>query len=246
MDRDTFLRRIREQAAIGRNFPVPFNPDATERESYVGGGADLVATFLVEWQGAGGRSYRSPTRAAAQSQISDLLKSMAPTRVLCWRHRLLERLEVARLIQEAGAEVLWWDDLEQRTDSERWELAFSAQFGITSVDWGIAETGSMVMCARPGGQGRAPSLLPPRASEFAGTCPDSARSLRLVRSSGGESRYAPIKCDVDHRSQQDGGHPTAIDDGGAWSGRGPCVGLRGTLMVSPQANAHPLAGPQLI
>ena len=41
-----------------------------------------------------------------------------------------------------------------------WPIAFAADLGITSVDWAVAETGTLALCSHPG-QGRVVSLLPP-------------------------------------------------------------------------------------
>jgi L-lactate dehydrogenase complex protein LldG len=51
--------------------------------------------------------------------------------------------------------------LEQEHPTPRKSRTFSAGLGITSVDWAVAETGSLAVCARPGGRGRSVSLLPP-------------------------------------------------------------------------------------
>ncbi|MFO1020739.1 MAG: lactate utilization protein C [Planctomycetales bacterium] len=161
MDRDLFLERVRKQAIAGRAFPVPVNPEATSEQSYVGGGADPVGTFLAEWQGAGGQGARCRSLAEVNSYIRSLIERMGAKSVLCWKHPLLEKLKIDSTIREYGAEPLLWDKLEGESEEERWLQTFAADLGITSVDWGIAETGSLVVCSRAGGRGRAVSLLPP-------------------------------------------------------------------------------------
>lgn len=161
MDRDAFLERVRKQAIAGRAFPVPVNPEATSELSYVGGGADPAGTFLTEWQGAGGQGSRCSDLEGVHAYLRALIERIGAQRILCWRHPLLEKLEVAKVVHDCGGELLWWDDLEKQPEAERWGKTFGADLGITSVDWGIAETGSLVVCSRAGGRGRAVSLLPP-------------------------------------------------------------------------------------
>lgn len=161
MDRDAFLERVRAQAIAGRAFPVAVNPDATSEHSYVGGGEDPAGMFLTEWQGAGGQGSRCSRLEDVQAYLRAVIERISAKRVLCWRHPLLEKLEVGKVVEACGGELLWWDDLETRPEAERWEETFRADLGITSVDWGIAETGSLVVCSRAGGRGRAVSLLPP-------------------------------------------------------------------------------------
>lgn len=159
-DRDAFLARVREAAARGRAHRVAINPAATHTASYVGGGADPVATFLSEWIAVGGKGQRVRGDGAARQFICDFVAASRPAGVLCWRHPLLERLEIARLLGERGINAHVWDQLESGTADERWVASFGADLGISSVDWAVAETGTLALCSRPG-RGRVVSLLPP-------------------------------------------------------------------------------------
>jgi len=162
-DRDAFLARVREAAARGRAHRVAINPAATRAESYVGGGSDKVATFLSEWIAVGGKGERVRGDDAARRFVSDLVAAPGNAgiaRVVCWKHPLLERLEIERLLGERGIAVKVWDRLEKGNENDRWQESLSADLGITSVDWAVAETGTLALCSRPG-QGRVVSLLPP-------------------------------------------------------------------------------------
>lgn len=159
-DRDTFLARIREAAARGRAHRVAVNPDATHTASYVGGGDDKVATFLSEWIAAGGKGERVRGTEAARQFVASFLAACSPKSVLRWRHPLLERLEIDLLFAQRQIAVTGWDEAEAMNAEERWPAAFAAELGITSVDWAVAETGTLALCSRPG-QGRVVSLLPP-------------------------------------------------------------------------------------
>jgi len=159
-DREAFLERIREAAARGRAHRVAINPQATHTASYVGGGDDKVATFLKEWIAVGGRGDRVRGADAARASLVSLLASCTPSSVLRWKHPLLERLEIDRLLRGHNIALHVWDELERQPADQRWPAAFAADLGITSVDWAVAETGTLALCSWPG-QGRVVSLLPP-------------------------------------------------------------------------------------
>ena len=160
-DRQTFFNQIRDAAARGRAYRVAVNPQATHTQSYVGGGDDPVATLLAEWQAVGGRGDRVTGDAAAREYVARFVAEHGCARVLRWKHPLLERLGVDAACQAASAEVVDWSVLAAGPTAERWEQAFAAELGITSVDWAVAETGSLALCSSAE-QGRVVSLLPPR------------------------------------------------------------------------------------
>jgi len=160
-DRSTFLERIREATARGRAHRAEVNPHATHTAAYVGGGPDPVESLLTEWRAVGGQGDRVQGRDAARGYLADFIRRHAVQSVLRWKHPLLERLAIDEILAETGATVTGWEQLEAEAAEVRWPRAFSPQLGITSVDWAIAETGSLALCSRPG-QGRVVSLLPPR------------------------------------------------------------------------------------
>jgi L-lactate utilization protein LutC len=159
-EREAFLARVREAAARGRAHRVAVNPQATHLASYVGGGDDKVATFLKEWTAVGGQGQRVQGADAARESVARQLTSCRPANVLRWKHPLLERLEIDRVLGECNIAVHPWDQLERQSAAERWPNAFAADLGITSVDWAVAETGTLALCSHAG-QGRVVSLLPP-------------------------------------------------------------------------------------
>jgi L-lactate dehydrogenase complex protein LldG len=158
-DRTAFLTTIREAAACGRAHRVALNPEATHTAAYVGGGTDLVGSFLTEWIAVGGQGERVSGAAGLREYLNRLLDSSRPRRVIRWSHELLERLNVDTLLAERQIQVTPWSELEQQTAGDRWPTAFAADLGITSVNWAVAETGTLALFAVPG-QGRVVSLLP--------------------------------------------------------------------------------------
>lgn len=160
-DRSTFLERIREATARGRAHRSAVNPAATHTAAYVGGGPDPVESLLSEWRAVGGQGDRVPDQSAARKWIADFVRQHSVGSVLRWKHPLLERLGLDDLLAEISVTVSPWERLQMEPPETRWPEAFAAQLGITSVDWAVAETGSLALCSRPG-QGRVVSLLPPR------------------------------------------------------------------------------------
>lgn len=159
-ERQAFLQKIREQAAKGRAHRVRLDPAATADASYVGGGADPVATLLAEWSSAGGRGVRLLDAGSFRDWLRQFIRDREVRRVLRWEHPLLDRLGIDDVLQGEGVEIGAWDELSKGAESQRWPVAFAADLGITSVDLAVAETGSLMLSSN-GRQGRVCSLLPP-------------------------------------------------------------------------------------
>ncbi|MSR57268.1 MAG: hypothetical protein EXS05_06320 [Planctomycetaceae bacterium] len=159
-DRTAFLETVREAAAKGRGYRAAVNPLATHTAAWVGGGADPVATLMAEWIAVGGQAARVRGDQAAREWVRALVVKHQTQSAICWRHPLLERLELEAVLRDNNVAVATWGELAQQPEQQRWPTAFAAQLGITSVDWAVAETGTLALCARPD-QGRVVSLLPP-------------------------------------------------------------------------------------
>ncbi len=158
-DRNAFLTRVREAAARGRAHRVAVNPEATHVAAYVGGGEDKVASFLAEWIAIGGKGERVSGVAGLHRYLTNFLDSCRPASVIRWSHPLLSRLEIDALLAERQIKVVGWEELAKQMPDERWPAAFAADLGITSVDWAVAETGTLALSSLAG-QGRVVSLLP--------------------------------------------------------------------------------------
>lgn len=159
-DRTAFLEKIREAAARGRGHRAAVNPDATHTAAWVGCGPDPAGSLIAEWIAVGGQGTRVTGSLAARDWLREFIVAHQTQRVVRWNHALLERLEIDGVLRDQNVAIAAWDDLAGQPPSERWPAAFAAQLGITSVDWAVAETGSLALCARTG-QGRVASLLPP-------------------------------------------------------------------------------------
>jgi L-lactate dehydrogenase complex protein LldG len=151
--RQQMLQRIRE-AAIASNraggSPAPL-PERGQ-VGYQGGGADPLARFQAAFTAAGGTLHVVADAAAAVEAIQELVRARSIRRVLLGRSEVLDTLPIGEPLRASGVEIV--DALDR---SKEW---FTAELGISGVDYLIAETGSVVLASRPE-QPRSLSLLPP-------------------------------------------------------------------------------------
>lgn len=159
MSRETFLQRVREAARRGQAFRVDRHP-VPAGAGYVGAGSDLPARMAAEVAAVGGESYLVDDRAEARDTLASILRKFAPRQALVWRHSLLDRLEVVPLLAAHNIAAVDHADLSRVDRAAQRATALAADIGITSADWAIAETGTLVLRAQPG-QERLASLLPP-------------------------------------------------------------------------------------
>lgn len=159
MNRESFLERVRAAAQQGIAYRVS-TQSLPDDVGYVGAAGDCCAAFAAEAQAAGGEVYLVDDLAAAGQEVMRLCREAGAQRALCWQHPLLDRLELDTLLLAAGVQRIDADSLALLSTSQRRELLLSAQVGITSCEWAVAETGSLFLWARPGRE-RTASLLPP-------------------------------------------------------------------------------------
>ena len=153
--REQLLQRIREAATEGnRAGGSPALPERGE-VGYQGAGVDPVARFRQEFAAAGGQTHLVADRAAAVAVVIELVRQRSARRVLVGGGKVLDALQLAEPLREAGVEVLQTSDAQLGR-----EAVFQADVGVSGVDYLIAETGSLVLPSRPD-QPRSLSLLPP-------------------------------------------------------------------------------------
>jgi len=158
-DRNAFLARVCEAANQGRQYRVHVQP-FDDQIGYLGAGDDLVERFAAEVNAVGGQAFVVPDLESARQQLKDLLSQAGASSALCWEHDLLDRLELRRLLSAGGIAVRDATALSELHADERRKTLLACDVGITSCDRAIAETGTLMMCSRPG-QERVGSLLPP-------------------------------------------------------------------------------------
>ena len=159
MNREAFLQRVGQAVRRGNVFQVPTREVAAD-VGYVGAGNDRVARMAHEVAGVGGIPHRCENEAAARVELAALLRERGLRSALCWEHPVLDELGLASLLAAAGVEHLTFTKLAALPADERREKMLAADVGISSVDYAIAETGTLAVGARPG-QERSASLLPP-------------------------------------------------------------------------------------
>jgi len=158
-NREAFLARVRHAAELGRAYRVPLVP-VPEGVGYIGATGDLVEQFALEVNAVGGQAYVVPDLKAAGEQLHLLLAEAGARSAVVWKHDLLDRLHLSELLAAPGVTALDNDALAALPEDERRRKLLDCEIGITSCDFAIAETGTLMMCSRPG-QERVASLLPP-------------------------------------------------------------------------------------
>lgn len=176
MSRETFLNRVRRAAELGRAHRVHLHSVPAD-VGYVGVEGDLCERFAAEVEAVGGMPHVVADLSAARDVLARLLDEVISGRAmnavaelageesgwptaLCWQHELLTRLGLAELLQARGIGRLDFVSLAPMSPEKRRAAMLDCQVGITSCDWAIAETGSLLLCSRTGRE-RAASLLPP-------------------------------------------------------------------------------------
>jgi L-lactate utilization protein LutC len=155
--REAFLKRVREAAAAGNRPGEAAAPPERGWVGYQGAGPDPVARFGEELAAAGGQLHVAPDGEAVVREVQAIARVHAARRILLGRGALLDRLVLGDRLQALGLEVTCVDALSEQASREPF---FAAYLGVSGVDYLIAETGSIVLLARPE-EPRSLSLLPP-------------------------------------------------------------------------------------
>ena len=158
-DRAEFLESIRHRTRAGKYKPT-HAPDIawTGEEDGPRESApieDPASRFVEELEALGGHGRRVETLQEARDYVLSLARERDAKLLLRWDVEELERLGVDGPLQEAGVEVEIWRDLDDFR-----EVAARADIGLSTAEWAIAETGSLVLTGGPG-RGRTVTLLPP-------------------------------------------------------------------------------------
>ncbi len=157
-DRAEFLETIRHRTRSGRYKPthapdIPWTPKGAsqERERI----EDPPTRFLEELEALGGHGRRVSSPEEAREYVVSLAREKGAELLVRWDSEELDRLGVDGPLKEAGVEVVVWHDL-----GDFREATARADVGLSTAEWAIAETGSLVLTSGPG-RGRAVTLLPP-------------------------------------------------------------------------------------
>jgi L-lactate utilization protein LutC len=152
--RESFLSRVREAVRQGnRAGKAPVLPERGN-VGYQGGGNDPVRCFEAECTAAGARVHLMADREAGASCIMALVQAVQARSVVLGQNLILEALDLRRRLASEGIAIVTADG------SCLGERHYAADIAITGVDYLIAETGSLVVLARPDNP-RSFTLLPP-------------------------------------------------------------------------------------
>jgi L-lactate utilization protein LutC len=153
--RDEFLQAVRRAVAEGNR---PGSGALPERGpiGYQGGGRDPVTRFVEALTRAGGKVYVVRDENGILGKLSELVRGTGARRILLGRSPLLDRLPLQEHLTALGLEVTRVDTLSPTTSRDS---CFAAEVGISGVHALVAETGSLVIEARPD-EPRSLSLLP--------------------------------------------------------------------------------------
>jgi len=159
MRREDFLANVRQAALAGRAYRVTTAP-VPPGTGYVGAAGDLCTEFAREVYEVGGEPILVANDAAALEAYERLVDQYQMRSVVSWHHPLLERIGARAFLARRGIE--WWDysALASLPVDERRAKLLAAGGCLSSVDFAIAETGTLLVCAKPG-QERLASLIAP-------------------------------------------------------------------------------------
>lgn len=160
MNRDEFLERVRRASRAGRAYEVHARESFPPRAGYTDIADDLCDRLAHEVIAVGGHAHLVESLAAAQEVLSQLLTQYAAQSAFVWQHDVLRDAGLDELLAAHRVSVLTHDAISQWTDDRQRQAMLAADIGITSVDYAIAETGTLVLMSAPGRE-RLASLLPP-------------------------------------------------------------------------------------
>ena len=156
--RAEFLESIRHRTQAGRYKPTNAPDVAWTRREESGEDRlieDPPARFIEELEALGGHGKRVENLEEAREYVLDLAREREAKLLLRWDVDDLEDLGVDAALGETGVEVAVWRDL-----ADFREIAGKADIGLSTAEWAIAETGTLVLEGGPG-KGRTVTLLPP-------------------------------------------------------------------------------------
>ncbi|MBM4073662.1 MAG: hypothetical protein FJ271_32785 [Planctomycetes bacterium] len=157
ISRSDFLARIRDAVAAGNRAGVGTDIPRRGTIGYQGAGTDPVACFIRELETAGGKPHVADGLEALCACLTGILQGMPGTSILFESPAFLDGDVLAAHLRSLGKQITCIDELPA---TESRDSFFAADFGVSGVEWLIAETGSIVMATRPG-RPRSTSLLPP-------------------------------------------------------------------------------------
>jgi L-lactate dehydrogenase complex protein LldG len=185
MSREAFLARVKQAAEQGRAYRIEHQTLPADI-GYVGAAGDVCEQLASEINLVGGVATIVDSLDQAREVLNGYLLETAAKSALCWQHPLLDRLGLNAYLQERDIARIDYEQTIALEQPVRRLTQLACDIGITSVDLAIAETGTLLMCARPG-QERVASLLPPMhvaIVERSQVVPDLLDAFRILHERG--------------------------------------------------------------
>jgi L-lactate dehydrogenase complex protein LldG len=154
-----FLNRVRQAAEQGRAYRVHVET-VPDRAGYVGAEGELCQSLATQIEMVGGQAYLVATLRDAQETLRQILRDKGVRTVVHWQHELLDQLHLDELLASEGITGHGHDELAPLDPETQRQIILGADAGISSVDFAIAETGTLAVSAQIGRE-RLTSLAPP-------------------------------------------------------------------------------------
>ena len=116
----------------------------------------LIEQFGTELTRVGGYLFQAANVSAASEYIERLAVATGAKRVVGWDAPLIEKIALTSSLEKFGAEFL----LDRTGEGDYVKTAIGSDIGITTVDYAMADTGTLVLISGEG-RARAASLVPP-------------------------------------------------------------------------------------
>jgi L-lactate utilization protein LutC len=155
--REDFLRRVRQAVSAGNRPGAGFDIESPGRTGYQGAGDDPVRRFREEFTALGGSFHLLADSESCVAKVVELIEAKSPRQVLLGKGAVIDLLGLSKRLKDTGIQVISVDELTSESCRDSF---FSADFGISGVDYLVAETGTVVLHSGPD-QPRSLSLLPP-------------------------------------------------------------------------------------
>jgi L-lactate dehydrogenase complex protein LldG len=172
--------------AAGRTLPPPLEnvlPPIPPEE--------LAERFESELQNLGCNAHRASTFSELEDILCSILELIQARSVVLSRNQIINQLQIKKMLEKQGKGVSLWpaSTAEQSEGNSFRNECFTADVGITGVDFALAETGSLVLTSFTEGSQLA-SLAPPvhialyRRSQIRGSLDEILQNLPVSRDPG--------------------------------------------------------------
>ena len=155
--REDFLRRVRQAVSTGNRPGAASDIEPRGRAGYQGASPNSVQRFHDEIIALGGWFHLVADTESCVAKVVELIQGKSSRRVLLGKGPVIDSLDLPKRLKDAGIEVISVDELTRESCRESF---FTADLGVSGVDYLVAETGTVVLHSAPE-QPRSLSLLPP-------------------------------------------------------------------------------------